>query len=74
MTDKPNRAVSILFFEYFLKHVMVTYRYEFVAQDFVEALRQLAVGDPRPLFEVTCRRFDAASGVHAYGHLQESNF
>lgn len=70
----PNRAVSIQFFEYFLKHVMATDRYEFVVQDFVEALRQLAAGNPRPLFEVTCRRFDEASGVHAYGHLQESNF
>lgn len=70
----PNRAVSIQFFEYFLKHVMATDRCEFVAQDFVEALRQLTVGDPRPLFEVTCRRFDEASGVHAYSHLQESNF
>ena len=70
----PNRAVSIQFFEYFLKHVMATDRYEFVAQDVAAALQQLAAGDPRPLFEVTCRRFDESSGVHAYSHLQESNF
>lgn len=70
----PNRAVSIQFFEYFLKHVLQAEQYEFVAADFLEALEALVAGNPEPLFRVTCDRFTAASGLHAYAHLKESDF
>ena len=70
----PNRAVSIQFFEYFLKHVLQTKAYEFVATDFLEALQALVSGNPEPLFRVTCDRFNAVSGLHAYAHLRESDF
>lgn len=70
----PNRAVSIQFFEYFLKHVLQTEQYEFVATDFLEALDALVAGNPEPLFRVTCDRFTVASGLHAYAHLKESDF
>ena len=70
----PNRAVSIQFFEFFLKHVLQTKDYEFVATEFIEAIKALVAGDPRPLFEVTCNRFQAASGLHSYAHLKESDF
>ena len=70
----PNRAISIQFFEYFLKHVLQTEKYEFVAADFLEAIHALVAGDPRPLFRVTCDRFTASSGLHTYAHLKESDF
>ncbi len=70
----PNRAVSIQFFEYFLKHVLQTKAYEFVATDFLKALEALVAGNPEPLFRVTCDRFNAVSGLHAYAHLRESDF
>ena len=70
----PNRAVSIQFFEYFLKHVLQTEDYEFVAAEFQEALKALVAGDPKPLFDVTCRRFQTASGLHSHAHLRESDF
>ena len=70
----PNRAVSIQFFEYFLKHVLQTEKYEFVAADFLDAIQALVAGDPRPLFQVTCDRFTASGGLHTYTHLKESDF
>ncbi len=70
----PNRAVSIQFFEFFLKHVLQAEDYEFVATEFIEAIKALVAGDPRPLFEVTCNRFQAASGLHSHAHLKESDF
>ena len=70
----PNRAVSIQFFEYFLKHVLNVDQYAFVAADFIKALKALVAGDPKPLFDVTCNRFQAASGLHSYAHLRESDF
>ena len=70
----PNRAVSIQFFEFFLKHILQTKDYGFVATEFIEALRALTAGDPKPLFEVTCSRFQMASGLHSHAHLKESDF
>ncbi len=70
----PNRAVSIQFFEYFLKNVLNADQYAFVAKDFLKAIKALAAGDPKPFFDVTCNRFQAASGLHAYAHLHESDF
>ena len=70
----PNRAVSIQFFEYFLKHVLNADRYTFIAADFLRALEALIAGDPKPLFDVTCNRFQAASGLHSHAHLRESDF
>ncbi len=31
-------------------------------------------GDPKPLFDVTCNRFQSASGLHSHAHLRESDF
>ena len=70
----PNRAVSIQFFEYFLKHVLQAEDCKFVAAEFTQALRALVAGDPKPLFDVTCRRFQNASGLHSHAHLHESDF
>ncbi len=70
----PNRAVSIQFFEFFLKHILQTEDYEFVAEEFQEALKALVAGDPKPLFDVTCNRFQTASGLHSHAHLRESDF
>ena len=70
----PNRAISIQFFEYFLKHTLNADKYAFIAADFVQALKALADGDPKPLFAVACNRFKKASGLHAYAHLKESDF
>lgn len=70
----PNRAVSIQFFEYFLKHILQTEKYEFVAADFLDAIQALVAGNPRPLFRVTCDRFTASGGLHACAHLKESDF
>ncbi len=70
----PNRAVSIQFFEYFLKHILATDKYTFVAKDFIKALKALVAGDPKPLFDVTCNRFLSASGLHSHAHLHESDF
>ncbi len=70
----PNRAVSIQFFEYFLKHILSTNQYAFIAKDFLSALEKLVAGDPRPLFEVTYNRFQTASGLHSHAHLRESDF
>ncbi len=70
----PNRAVSIQFFEYFLKHVLQAKDCKFVATEFLAALKALVAGNPRPLFDVTCKRFQTASGLHAHAHLRESDF
>ncbi len=70
----PNRAVSIQFFEYFLKHILATDEYAFVAKDFIKAMKALVAGDPKPLFDVTCNRFQTASGLHSHAHLHESDF
>ncbi len=70
----PNRAVSIQFFEFFLKHIFQTDDYEFVAAEFQQALKALVAGDPRALFDVTCSRFQTASGLHSHAHLHESDF
>ena len=70
----PNRAVSIQFFEYFLKHILATDEYTFVAKDFLKALKALVAGDPKPLFDVSCNRFQSASGLHSHAHLHESDF
>ncbi len=70
----PNRAVSIQFFEYFLKHVLTTDKYAFIAKDFLKAMEALVAGDPKPLFDVTCNRFQTASGLHSHAHLKESDF
>ena len=70
----PNRAVSIQFFEYFLKHILATDKYTFVAKDFLKALKALVAGDPKPLFDVICNRFQTASGLHSHAHLHESDF
>ena len=70
----PNRAVSIQFFEYFLKHILATDKYDFIAKDFLKAMKALVAGDPKPLFEVTCSRFQAASSLHSHDHLHESDF
>ena len=70
----PNRAISIQFFEYFLKHVLCADNYEFVASDFLTALKALVEGDPAPLFSVTCNRFKKSSGLHSHAHLRESDF
>ncbi len=70
----PNRAVSIQFFEYFLKHVLATDEYAFVAKDFLKAIEALVAGNPKPLFDVTCNRFQSASGLHSHAHLHESDF
>ncbi len=70
----PNRAVSIQFFEYFLKHILATDEYAFVAKDFLTAIKALVAGDPKPLFDVTCNRFQAVSGLHSHSHLHESDF
>ena len=70
----PNRAVSIQFFEYFLKHILHTDNHEFVAPEFQKAIRALIDGDPEPLFRVTCDRFSASSGLHSHVHLKESDF
>ncbi len=70
----PNRAVSIQFFEYFLKHILATDKYTFVAKDFLKALKALVAGDPKPLLDVTCNRFQTASGLHSHAHLHESDF
>ena len=70
----PNRAISIQFFEFFLKHILRTDDYEFVATEFQKALKALVAGDPKPLFAVTCNRFQAASGLHSHAHLRESDF
>lgn len=45
-----------------------------MATDFLGALDALVAGNPEPLFRVTCDRFTAASGLHAYAHLKESDF
>ncbi len=70
----PNRAISIQFFEYFLKHVLSAGNYEFVASEFLTALKALVEGDPAPLFSITCNRFQTASGLHSHAHLKESDF
>ena len=70
----PNRAVSIQFFEFFLKHILLVKDYEFVATDFLKALQAFVAGDPKPIFDVTCSRFQAASGLHSHAHLRESDF
>lgn len=70
----PNRAVSIQFFEYYLKSVLKADRYNFDAARFGEAFSALALGDPRPFFEVVCHRFSEESGLHTHLHLSESDF
>ena len=70
----PNRAVSSQFFEFFLKHILRAENYEFVATEFLQAFKSLVNGDPKPLFDVTCNRFHAASGLHSHAHLRESDF
>ncbi len=70
----PNRAVSIPFFEYFLKHILGASQFSFVAADFTSALKALADGDPKPLFDVTCSRFQNASGRPSHAPLRESDF
>ncbi len=70
----PNRAVSIQFFEFFLKHILLAKDYEFVAAEFLKAIQALIAGDPKPIFDVTCRRFQVASGLHSHAHLRESDF
>ncbi len=70
----PNRAISIQFFEYFLKHILKADQYSFIAPDFVQALQALADGDPKPFFDVTCSRFKKSSGLHSHAHLKESDF
>ena len=70
----PNRATSIQFFEYFLKHILGADDYEFAAPEFLAALKALVMGDPVPLFDVTCNRFKKSSGLHSHAHLRESDF
>ena len=70
----PNRAISIQFFEYFLKHILCTDDYEFAAPEFLASLKSLVDGDPAPLFAVTCNRFQKSSGLHSHAHLKESDF
>ena len=49
-------------------------RYNFDAARFREAFPALALGDPRPFFEVVCHRFSEESGLHTHLHLSESDF
>lgn len=70
----PNRAVSIQFFEYYLKSILQAVRYDFTADRFHEAFSALAAGNPQPFFAVVCDRFTDESGLHTHLHLTESDF
>ena len=70
----PNKAVAIQFFEYYQKYVLTLPKFKFSNRDYSEAYQALALGNPAPLFQVTCSRFTNQSGLQTNLHLSESDF